>query len=53
MDKSKKKKTTQEDSQSDSRNEWWDEITISQEGIEAYVSWIENQTHTWNEEYED
>jgi hypothetical protein len=53
MEKSKKKKTTQEDSQKDSPNEWWDDITITQEGIEAYISWMDNQTTTWSGEYED
>lgn len=46
MERSKKKKTTREDSRKDSQNDWWDDITITQEGIEAYLMWIENRTST-------
>jgi len=50
MDKSKKKKTTQEDSQKDSQsNWWWQNMTATQEQLEAFKYWEES----WNDSPED
>ncbi len=51
MGKSKKTKTTQGDSRNDSQNDWWDHITINQQGIEAYLAWITTPTHEGLGEY--
>ena len=50
MGKSKKTKTTQEDSPKGSRNEyWWSNLTITDKVVERYRFW----ESMWNEEYED
>ena len=50
MDKSKKKKTTQEDSQKGSQsNYWWQNMTATQEQLEAFKYWEES----WNDIPED
>ena len=50
MDKSKKKKTTQEDSQKDSQsNYWWQNITVTKEQLDAFKYWEES----WNDLPED
>ena len=46
MGRSKKTRTTQGDLQKGSPSDWWDDITITQEGIEAYLMWIENRDST-------
>ena len=50
MEKSKKKKTTQEDSQKGSQNEyWWQNMTVTKEQMDAFKYWEES----WNEELEE
>ena len=50
MEKSKKKKTTQEDSQKGSQsNWWWQNMTATQEQLEAFKYWEES----WNDIPED
>ena len=50
MAKSKKTKTTQEDSQSDSQSKqyWWRNMTITKEDADRYKFWED----MWNGEYE-
>ena len=45
MAKSKKKKTTQEDSQNDSQNSSW---TMTQREIEDYLRWYETRDYEYN-----
>ena len=45
MDQSKKKKTTQVDSQNDSQNSSW---TMTQREIEDYLRWYETRDYEYN-----
>jgi hypothetical protein len=50
MGKSKKTKTTQEDSQKDSQsNYWWQTMSIPKDRLDAYKFWEDS----WNDECED
>lgn len=50
MAKSKKTKTTQEDSQKDSQSKeyWWKNMTITEDDVKRYKFWED----MWNGEYE-
>jgi len=50
MHRPKKKKTTKEDSQKGSKsNYWWQNMTATQEQLEAFKYWQES----WNDSPED